>query len=177
MTRTVRQNKADSASPDETMNKTQDALRTAVRTKREITYNTKNPLEIPVEVAEKFAAEGFKLRWNRVTVHGQTDHKQLNKRLNQGFSLLMRSEIPEMGNLINGLDSSASDEDFILLGDLALMKISLENAENASDYSRSRAVRQDEAIRSDHHKKSVVDGSQSKTTGGGQKRNFASDKK
>ena len=74
MTRTTRQTKADNSVSEELspMQEKQKMLKDAMRSMRDITYNTENPLEIPVELQERMAAEGYRLRWIRAMINGQT---------------------------------------------------------------------------------------------------------
>lgn len=85
-------------------------------------YTEPNLLDIPQNVTDRFADQGMKLRWIRISLKGQDDYTNVGKRQAEGWQFVTLDEVPEMGM------SSAVKEDgrysgTVCRGDLALAKL------------------------------------------------------
>lgn len=156
----------------------QEMLQGTQREVREVTYDYDNPLSIPEELEKRMEGEGYGLRWLRFKIEGNTDVKNITKRVRQGYSLVTRGEAKELSAGLAGM----SDDEFVVVDDSVLAKIPLERQKELKGQLGSRASRQEEGIRAEFREQArknrinlndFDDRSASSVTGGSKRRTFA----
>lgn len=114
---------------------------------REMEYEYREPnlLDIPEDVENRFADQGLKLRWIRITSRGQDDYKNIGKKLQEGWQFVSVDEVPELMHSSIVKDSGRY-EGTICRGDLALAKIPLAKAKSRQRYFENQSREMVEAV-------------------------------
>ena len=111
-------------------------------------YETPRQLDIPNEVAERFEADGYVLKWVRVVdaKTGGVDLKQISKRTRQGYSPVTHAEIKSLEfqgvSELFGRGGDPRTKDYLCIGDLALFKVPLEVQEQRNQWIENESWRQ-----------------------------------
>lgn len=104
--------------------------------KKPKSYLNVNDLEIPEEIEIAFRKQGYHLRFVRFIKPGtsnELDYQNLGKRIQQGYTFVSSREAPELAltSFKRDIDIVGFDggdfKDVIVKGDVALMKVPLEN--------------------------------------------------
>jgi len=117
------------------------------------TYEAPRATDIPAELEDYFASEGFDLRWVRI-INPETegvDLKNISKRRRQGWEPIYHKELESL-QMPGVSDTFESGNDpktkgYIVVGDLALFKRPMELGEQHREYNESEAWRQIDDIK------------------------------
>jgi len=130
--------------------------RSSIRTTRAVeqkeeTYSPPFSYDIPEEVREKFAANGFHLRWVRVVLDNQDDYKNVADRRREGYEPVGIVELPEEFRDLfetRSLNNSANSRfaNIAMVGDLALFKIPEGKARARHRYYEQMAINNEQAV-------------------------------
>lgn len=130
--------------------------RTSIRTTRAVeqkeeTYSPPSSYDIPEEVREKFADNGYHLRWVRVILDNQDDYKNVADRRREGYEPVGILELPEEFRDLfetRSLNSQANSRfaNIAVVGDLALFKIPEGKARARHRYYEQVAVNNEQAV-------------------------------
>lgn len=108
-------------------------------------YVNTNDLHIPEDMAASFAKAGFHLRWVRFITAGtmnDIDYRNLGRRIQQGYSFVSIDEAPILAlssfkRDIEIVGMAGGDyKNVVIKGDLALMKVPVENVAERQDEMR-----------------------------------------
>jgi len=111
----------------------------------EYTYREPSLLDIPEAVNHRFADQGLKLRWIRMTIRGQEDYNNIGKKMSEGWEFVSIDEVPEMQH------SSIVKDDgrytgTVCRGDLALAKMPIKKAESRQRYFEDQSREMVDAV-------------------------------
>jgi len=117
------------------------------RATEDFEYREPNLLEIPQSVLNRFADQGMKLRWIRISLKGKDDYTNVGKRLGEGWEFVSLEEVPEI------MHTSAVKEDgrykgTVCRGDLALAKIDARRADSRQKYYENASAEMVDAVNS-----------------------------
>jgi len=143
---------------------------------RASTYLRRDTMELPPEVVERFAADGYTLRWVRsnLGVGGPADIKNLGRRAMMGYVPVTISEVPEFAPFstrrdvnLPGMAEAFSYTDVISQGDVILMKCPVEYVQEYRDDSLRRAELENNAVSRKAQREGLMDESSTHITQGG----------
>ena len=114
---------------------------------RESEYEYREPslLDIPEVITNRFAEQGMKLRWIRMSLKGQDDYKNIGKKFQEGWQLVTIEEVPEMQHSSIVKDSGRY-EGTVCRGDLALAKMPIARAESRQRYFENQSREMVDAV-------------------------------
>lgn len=94
---------------------------------QEYEYKEPNLLDLPESVENRFANDGMKLRWIRISLKGADDYTNVGKRLAEGWEFVNLEEVPEMAHTSMVKDDGRY-KGTVCRGDLALVKMPYQKA-------------------------------------------------
>jgi hypothetical protein len=97
-------------------------------------YEAKRGSHIPQELKDDFAKDGWHLRMCRWFLGGEEDFRYLATRENTGYEFVKVSELPEWYLKSVKIRNLADHQGVVTIGDMVLMKCSLELAESRRAY-------------------------------------------
>jgi hypothetical protein len=149
------------------------------RTTKPEAYKPPNPFEIPEELSDYFAGQGYKLRFIRWQIDGKEDYKNIRDKAQRGYTPVLHKDLPVNANAYASTYDNASFGKYsgvITSGDLALCKIPTAQAEAIIDYFEEQAKLQRSPFKSDNKQMNrlapVEDTSDTRTVTGKRKLNF-----
>ena len=103
-----------------------DNVKSRAATSREAeeayTYERPDWLAIPDSGMDRVEGEGKVLKWIRVTVDGKDDYKNIGMKIQEGWTFVKPSEVPEMTEGFQTVGHERHGE-MVLRGDVALASI------------------------------------------------------
>ena len=111
-------------------NTTRSTQSRELETRETETYEYQEPslLDIPENVTNRFADQGMKLRWIRISLKGTDDYTNVGKRQAEGWQFVTLDEVPEMG-MSSMVKEDGRYSGTVCRGDLALAKLPIGKAE------------------------------------------------
>ena len=111
-------------------NTTRSTQSRELETRETETYEYQEPslLDIPENVTNRFADQGMKLRWIRISLKGTDDYTNVGKRQAEGWQFVTLDEVPEMG-MSSMVKEDGRYSGTVCRGDLALAKMPIGKAE------------------------------------------------
>lgn len=111
-------------------NTTRSTQSRELETRETETYEYQEPslLDIPENVTNRFADQGMKLRWIRISLKGADDYTNVGKRQAEGWQFVTLDEVPEMG-MSSMVKEDGRYSGTVCRGDLALAKLPIGKAE------------------------------------------------
>lgn len=110
-------------------------------------YTEPNLLDIPQSVENRFADQGMKLRWIRISLKGQDDYSNVGKRQAEGWQFVSLDEVPEMG-LSSAVKEDGRYSGTVCRGDLALAKLPMERANARQAHFEQKSSQMVDAVNS-----------------------------
>lgn len=110
-------------------------------------YTEPNLLDIPPSVENRFADQGMKLRWIRISLKGQDDYTNVGKRQAEGWQFVTLDEVPEMG-LSSAVKEDGRYSGTVCRGDLALAKLPMERANARQAHFEQKSSQMVDAVNS-----------------------------
>lgn len=113
-----------------------------------IAFDEKSAISLDKEVTDLFHEHGFALRWVRLTLSGDYDYQNINKKKKRGYSFVHEDEVPEhlIAMLGDTRKVTGSPDEIITNGDLALMKVPIKYNEEWQDKRDKLNARNEEAL-------------------------------
>ena len=111
-------------------NTTRSTQSRELETRETETYEYQEPslLDIPENVTNRFADQGMKLRWIRISLKGTDDYTNVGKRQAEGWQFVTLDEVPEMG-MSSMVKEDGRYSGTVCRGDQALAKLPIGKAE------------------------------------------------
>lgn len=140
------------------------------RAYKKVSYEPPNPLRIPEEVKNHFLNQGIRLRWVRI-IDPETqgsDWKNINEKQDEGYEFVQTTEVEKFPKFkVKVRPGHLPDHKTLLtVGDVALMKIPVENAIARQEYFEDLNRQQMSAIDNElRRNKVIVNNKTSVTTG------------
>lgn len=142
-------------------------------------YKPPNPFEVPEELSDYFASQGYKLRFIRWQIDGKEDYKNIRDKIQRGYTPVLHKDLPLNSEGYATTYDNASFGKYsgvITSGDLALCKIPVEKAEAIIEYFEEQAKLQRSPFKSDNKQMNrmapVEDTSDTRSITGKRKLNF-----
>lgn len=110
-------------------------------------YVEPNLLDIPQSVENRFADQGMKLRWIRISLKGADDYSNVGKRQAEGWQFVTLDEVPEMG-LSSMVREDGRYSGTVCRGDLALAKLPIQRAEARQAHFENKSSEMVDAVNS-----------------------------
>ena len=112
---------------------------------RRVQYSPPSEVDLPKDLIRKFEDNGFHLRWVRVLLGNDEDFRNVARRKREGYEFVKKEEIgDEFGSF--ELDKF-KDRNIVVIGDLALMKLPIDNKERREEYYSEEASSQVKAAK------------------------------
>ena len=125
--------------------------KTRIEESNDNTYTPPSDYDIPDEVKELFAKDGYHLRWIRVLIDNQDDYKNVADRRREGYEPVSISELPPEARDLFETKSFGSSvnkySNITMVGDLALFKVPLKKAQARTRYYENMALQNEIAQR------------------------------
>ena len=113
----------------------------------EFEYREPNLLEIPDSVTNRYADQGMKLRWIRISLKDKDDYTNVGKRLGEGWEFVSLEEVPEMQHT-SMVKEEGRYKGTVCRGDLALAKIDARRAAARQKHFENASIEMVDAINS-----------------------------
>ena len=126
------------------------------------TYKPVNQLFVPEAAKEKFRAQGFDLQWVRIyqpNSNGQMDFKNIQKKENDMYQFVLKSEIPGIKKAMTGFFTDQLTDNInglYIVGDLALAKFPLARKEAKKQYNENKTKARSKALIDDLKKNRLM---------------------
>ncbi len=111
------------------------------------TYQPPQRLEIPPDVVDRFAQQGYALRWIRVRLGNQEDVSHVAKRKREGYIFVKPEEAQDLIEFLGLLTNNA--DSMVMNGDLGLCKILFEKQEARQNYYNNQAIQNEKGLMHD----------------------------
>lgn len=130
-------------------NTTRNTQTRELETRETETYEYQEPslLDIPQNVTDRFADQGMKLRWIRISLKGQDDYTNVGKRQAEGWQFVTLDEVPEMG-MSSMIREDGRYSGTVCRGDLALAKLPIQRANARQTHFEQRSAEMVDAVNS-----------------------------
>ena len=130
-------------------NTTRSTQSRELETRETETYEYQEPslLDIPENVTNRFADQGMKLRWIRISLKGQDDYTNVGKRQAEGWQFVTLDEVPEMG-MSSMVKEDGRYSGTVCRGDLALAKLPIGKAEARQVHFEQKSSEMVDAVNS-----------------------------
>jgi hypothetical protein len=109
-------------------------------------YSQPEDVAFPQEAIDRFANEGYSLRWVRYSIGGEEDKKNIFMHTKEHGTFVGIDEIPELTNLSTIQDLSTS-KGVITVGDVAVMKFPLRARAARKKFFEDKAKAQMDGVR------------------------------
>lgn len=139
-----------------------------IRDTEEFVYAPRSETNIPEEMAEHFAADGFRLRWVRWRDgDGRVDTNNVRRSVHQdGFEFVRPEELTQGSDLLGEKQSIDRYGECVCLGDLVLMKVKDHKAEARRKYYEQESRKRENATNELLRRNAIENGSKTVTRTG-----------
>jgi hypothetical protein len=110
-------------------------------------YRPPSEYKLPPEIIEKyFTSQGYVFRWIAVEIEGKDHRKNISKKLRDGWEWVYTSDIEELRDLVDSRTIGSDRKKVITVGDVALAKKPIAQAELRRKYYEDMALDQERAM-------------------------------